>query len=263
MSTAVGAFARVERPRLLQRANPLAVATAVAPGIVVALTARTPAIPLALLLLATAAVGFGVRIPARYRLLVLAGPALFALVASLTLGLWTPSGHTADSPLLFQVGAFEYRVATWLAGLEISLRLGAVFALALVPGVASTGPDVVRAAVQHLRVPYRVGYTALASFRFVPRFSRELAQIRAAHRVRGTVGGRGPVAVVRRSAGYLVPLLAGALRHAERVALAMDARAFGANTTRTERTSLPLRWTDGLLVFLAWTCIGITLQIPV
>ena len=36
--------------------------------------------------------------------------------------------------------------------------------------------------------------------------------------------------------GTAIPLLASAIRHAERVALAMDARAFGAHPTRTERT---------------------------
>jgi hypothetical protein len=36
-----------------------------------------------------------------------------------------------------------------------------------------------------------------------------------------------------------VPLLAGAIRHAERVALAMDARAFGAHPDRTERHLVP------------------------
>ncbi|GAA1874645.1 energy-coupling factor transporter transmembrane component T [Myceligenerans crystallogenes] len=260
--TATSPYARVERPRLLQRANPLAVAAAVAPGIVVAFTAPGPATPCALLVLATLAVAAGVRVPTRHRVLVFAGPVLFTLFASLTLGLWTPADDVAGTPLLLAAGPFEYRLGTWLAGLAISLRLGAVLALALVPGVASTGPDVVRAAVQNLRVPYRIGYTALASFRFVPRFSRELAQIRAAHRVRGTARGRGPLAAIRRGTGYLVPLLAGALRHAERVALAMDARAFGAHPARTERILLPFRGGDIVLVAVTWALIAAALWLP-
>ena len=95
--------------------------------------------------------------------------------------------------------------------------------------------------VQQLRVPYRIGYTALAAFRFVPRFGHELEVIRQAHRVRGAHGGRGPFSAMARWAGYIVPLLAGAIRHAERVALAMDARAFGAYPDRTERHLVPWR----------------------
>ena len=70
--------------------------------------------------------------------------------------------------------------------------------LSLIAGLTTTGPDLVRATVQQLRVPYRIGYTALAAFRFVPRFGHELEVIRQAHRVRGAHGGRGPFAAVAR-----------------------------------------------------------------
>jgi energy-coupling factor transport system permease protein len=102
-------------------------------------------------------------------------------------------------------------------------------------------------------VPYRIGYTALAAFRFVPRFGHELSVIRAAHRVRGHHGGRGPFARLARGWGYIVPLLAGAIRHAERVALAMDSRAFGAHETRTERHPVPFRGRDTVFVVLMLT----------
>ena len=75
---------------------------------------------------------------------------------------------------------------------------------------------------------------------------------RAAHRVRGMAGGRGPLAGARRHLGYVVPLLAGAIRHAERVALAMDSRAFGAHRTRTERHRIPFRVRDGVFIALFW-----------
>jgi energy-coupling factor transport system permease protein len=104
--------------------------------------------------------------------------------------------------------------------------------------------------VQQLRVPYRIGYTALAAYRFVPRFGHELQVIRSAHRVRGMAGGRGPIAGIRRYLGYVVPLLAGAIRHAERVALAMDARAFGAHASRTERHLVPFRTRDWVFIVL-------------
>ena len=55
----------------------------------------------------------------------------------------------------------------------------------------------------------------------------------------------GPLAAV-------IPLLAGAIRHAERVALAMDARAFGAYPTRTERHLVPFRLRDVVFVALFW-----------
>ena len=95
--------------------------------------------------------------------------------------------------------------------------------------------------------------TALAAYRFVPRFGYELSVIRAAHRVRGHGfagfwGGRGPVARLIRGWGYIVPLLASGIRHAERVALSMDARAFGAHPTRTERHLAPWRVRDTVFI---------------
>nr|MDQ2697790.1 energy-coupling factor transporter transmembrane protein EcfT [Actinomycetota bacterium] len=51
---------------------------------------------------------------------------------------------------------------------------------------------------------------------------------------------------------YAVPLLASAIRHAERVALAMDARAFGAHPTRTERVISRWRARDSMFVLLFW-----------
>ena len=47
-----------------------------------------------------------------------------------------------------------------------------------------------------------------------------------------------------------MPLLAGAIRHAERVALAMDARAFGAYPDRTERHLVPFRARDVVFIVL-------------
>lgn len=121
----------------------------------------------------------------------------------------------------------------------------------------------VRSMVQQLRVPYRIGYTALAAFRFVPRFGHELEVIRSAHRVRGMAGGRGPGAALRRNLGYVVPLLAGAIRHAGRVALAMDARAFGAGPRRTERHVVPFRVRDVVFTVLFWTVtVSLALSIP-
>ena len=46
-------------------------------------------------------------------------------------------------------------------------------------------------------------------------------------------------------------LIAAAVRHAERTAMSMDARAFGAFPTRTERSALSWRPRDTALVLLA------------
>ena len=174
-----------------------------------------------------------------------------------TFGVWVdPSridaASAAASVVLVQVGEWQFTLAAYLVGLATSLRLAALLMLSLVAGLTSTGPEFVRAMVQNLRVPYRIGYTALAALRFVPRFGHELEVIRAAHRVRGTDGDADPSPRCGAASAISIPLLASAIRHAERVALAMDARAFGAHATRTERTLSRWRVRDTVFVVAFW-----------
>lgn len=232
--------------------NPLAPVAAALPVMVALLFTRTIATPLALGLLSLAIVIVSTRLTGRRALTLLVGlPALVA-VLSVSFGVWTDAATVADTPVLLQFGGFRFYAGALHVGTATALRLGTLIVLALLCGVAADGPALVRSTVQHLHVPYRIGYTVLAGFRFVPRFGHELDLIRQAHRVRGMARGRSPYSALRRGFGYVVPLLAGAIRHAERVALAMDSRAFGAYPTRTERHPVPLRRRDGLFVTAFW-----------
>lgn len=228
--------------------NPLAKLGALLPAMALLLFVRDLATPVAFLVLAYMVLLTGARLTARiWAVLLLAIPAGI-LVLGLSMALWTDPAQVAATPAVLQIGAWQLHAGALEAGFATGLRLAAILALSLISGLTTTGPDVVRAGVQQLRIPYRIGYTALAAYRFVPRFGYELSVIRAAHRVRGTHGGRGPFARIARGWGYIVPLLASAIRHAERVALAMDSRAFGAHPTRTERHEVPFRARD--VVFL-------------
>ncbi|WP_442927977.1 ATP-binding cassette domain-containing protein [Microbacterium sp. MMO-10] len=232
----------------LHRLNPLAKLGAVVPAMVVLLFVRDLATPTAFLALSYAVVLTGARLTGRVWALLLAAVPAGVLVLAAAMALWTDPARVAATPEVLRIGGWALHAGALESGLATGLRLAAILGLALIPGLTTTGPDLARAGVQQLRVPYRIGYTALAAYRFVPRFGYELGVIRAAHRVRGTHGGRGPFARIARGWGYIVPLLASAIRHAERVALAMDARAFGAYPTRTERHEVPFGGRD--IVFL-------------
>lgn len=192
----------------------------------------------------------GAALSVRQALLLLVGMPVIAAVLAFTIGLWVDTELTVGTPVLFTVGAWEFRLGGLESGLVTALRLVAIVALALVGGLTTSGADVVRSAVQQLRVPYRLGYAGLAGLRFVPRFQRELRIIRQAQRARGVVTGRGPLGWMRRQAATLVPLMAAAMRHADRVALSMDARGFGYRSQRTERYPVPVRRADVLCAVL-------------
>ncbi|WP_308123042.1 ATP-binding cassette domain-containing protein [Microbacterium marinilacus] len=248
--------------RFLHGINPLALIAATAPAMIALVFTRDVATPLAMLLLAAVVLLVGARLPRRLTLGLAAGVPLGVAVVGVGFSLWIDPAQVSETAIALRVGDWTLRTGAFAIGFATSLRLAAIVMLAVLSGAVTAGPDLVRAAVQHLRVPYRIGYTALAAYRFVPRFSHELDVIRAAHRVRGQ-GGRGPLARLSRSWGYVVPLLASAIRHAERVALAMDARAFGAFPTRTERHVVPLRRRDLVFVLLSWAaCAAVFVVTP-
>jgi energy-coupling factor transport system permease protein len=242
-------FAPTSPRQFLYGLNPLAKVAAVLPAIVLLVFVRDLATPAAFLVLSYGVLLVGARITVRTAALLLGALPLGILLIGIGFSIWVDAGLVAGTVPVASVGGWTLYSGALAIGFATALRLGAIIALALIGGLTTTGPDLVRASVQQLRVPYRIGYTALAAFRFVPRFGYELSVIRAAHRVRGHHGGRGPFARIARGWGYIVPLLAGAIRHAERVALAMDSRAFGAHPTRTERHLVPFRRRD--LVFIA------------
>ncbi|MFD4421330.1 energy-coupling factor transporter transmembrane component T [Agromyces sp. NPDC058484] len=243
--------------RFLHALNPLAKLLAPLPVMIALLFTRDVAIPLAFGVLAMGLLLVGARLSGRALALLLIGTPVAVALLAVSFGVWVDPTRidaqgAAASVVLIEIGDWRFTLGAYLVGFATALRIAAIIMLSLIAGLTTTGPELVRALVQNLRVPYRLGYTALAALRFVPRFRHELEVIRAAHRVRGIDAGRGPVAAARRIVSYAVPLLASAIRHAERVALAMDARAFGAHATRTERVISRWRARDTVFVVLFW-----------
>jgi energy-coupling factor transport system permease protein len=110
-----------------------------------------------------------------------------------------------------------------------------VAAIAAVGGVFALTTDSTRLAdalVQQARVPARFAYGALAAYGAIPRFAEDLATLRQARRIRGLRAGWHP--------RLFVGLLVLAIRHADRMAVAMDARAFGSGARTPYRQ---VRWT--------------------
>lgn len=238
--------------RFLYRLNPLSPFVAILPATVLLIFTRDLATPSTFLLIGYAIILIGARFTPRLAMALFLAIPLGVCVLGCSFSVWADPVPVADTPVLLQVGSWTLYTGAAQIGFATALRLAAILILGLAAGIATTGPDLVRALIQQLRLPYRIGYTALAAFRFVPRFGYELETIRQAHRVRGASGGRGPFSAAARWFGYVIPLLASAIRHAERVALAMDARAFGAYPQRTERYILPFRASDAVFVVAFW-----------
>ncbi len=131
---------------------------------------------------------------------------------------------------------------------SLSLRILSFAAFSVVFVKTTEASDLILSLVHQCRLHYRLAYGIMVGCRTLPLLQGEYETIRAAHRVRGVREGKGPLGLWSRVRRYAVPLLAGAVRRANRVALAMDARAFGAFPERTYRRTMQVRAADWLFM---------------
>ena len=225
---------------MLEWLNPLAKVAEVLPASVALIGVRditTPAIVAAVAMLVLVA---GARwTPLRARAVLLSIPVLL-LVTAVSFTLWTDASGVADTPVLVQLGAWQVHLGAVQIGVATALRVCAIAVLWLIPVLTTDSADMARALNQQLRLPYRVTYTMNNALRFPARSVREFDTIRAARRVRG----------LRMGLSAVIPLLAGSIRHAEKVAIAADSREFGAYPQRTERYRVAWRGVDTVSVVL-------------
>jgi energy-coupling factor transport system permease protein len=118
------------------------------------------------------------------------------------------------------LGPFRITAEALADGVGIGLRVVAIASVGAVFALTTDSTRLVDSLVQQARVPERFAYGALAAYQAIPRFAEDLTTLRQARRIRGLRGGWHP--------RLLVSLLVLAIRHGDRKALAMDARAFAA-----------------------------------
>ncbi len=143
------------------------------------------------------------------------------------------AGVNADptQSVVAQLGPVRITEAAVAGGVGLGLRVVAIAAVGVVFGLTTDPTRLVDSLVQQGRLPERFAYGALAAYQAIPRLAEDLATLRQARRVRGLRGEWHP--------RILVGLLVLAIRHGDRLALAMDARAFGSMKRTTYR---PLSW---------------------
>jgi energy-coupling factor transport system permease protein len=135
------------------------------------------------------------------------------------------------SAVAVRLGPLVVSEAGVTAGLRVGARLLAIGAISIAFSSTTTPTALVDSLVQQAQAPDRFAYGALAAYGALPRLSADLRALREAHALRGLRVGLDP--------RLLVALLVVALRHADRLGVAMDARGFGSGPRSHYR---PLRW---------------------
>lgn len=142
--------------------------------------------------------------------------------------------------------------ASIMFGLGRGLKVGALV-LGSVLFLSSTKVEELAVGLERLGLPYRLCFAVTLAFRLVPLFMESALTVVDAQRLRGyefDVGG--PLARVRRYVPVVIPVFMGALRKANNMAMALEARGFGRAGAHTSLNEYRFHGRDlGAFIFLA------------
>lgn len=178
---------------------------------------------------------------------------LIALTVGVFNALFAAVNSDPAAAEVLQVGRFRLTEPAVMGGVGLAARVLAIAAVGVTFAQTTDSTRLVDSLVQQGRVPERFAYGALAAYQAVPRFAEDLATLRQARRVRGLRGEWHP--------RVLVGLLVLAIRHGDRLALAMDARGFGSEG-RTRYREVTWTGLDVLAVFVAIAVVVVAFSVP-
>ncbi len=169
-----------------------------------------------------------------------------ALVASLNL-IYTRTGPVIWSWWVFSVtqGGLETSL-TYGFRVGLIVCYGAILLATTPAGELAAALSILLSPLRHLGAPVEEWAFVLSlALRFVPTLGQEFQAVREAQASRGGPIARGtPMQRIRSLAALVVPILAAALRHAERLSLALDSRGWESGAPRTRWRPLRLTRAD-------------------
>ena len=219
--------------------NPLTMFLALIPAMVGIFVLRNLALNLTIMALAS--------------VLIAAARATLRRTIGSVVGIWAIAALMVWAFLGLKGAAVEARVFERGDALTAGTGIAALIALVLLSGISADPDSLMRTLTGTFRLPYRVGSAGIAAIAFVTRFRQDFVILRTARALRGIGRRWGVLAPVVRWLSSVVPLMILAIQHAERVALSMDSRAFGAHPRRTELLDVPWRMRDAVVVVAVWS----------
>ena len=220
-----------QRASLLGRTNPLVklgIALTWLLGLGLTIDVRPPLV-LAAVALAAGFFAGSIRPGALARRLVPLGLAAFGIALTNLLF----SNHNPD-PLateLFRLGPLRVTSEAVAAAAGLGARIVSIVSVGAVFALTTDATRLIDSLVQLAHVSPRFAYGTLAAYQAVPRLADDLSTLRDARRLRG---------LREWDPRLLVGLLVRAIRHADQLSIAMDARGFGSGPRSTYR---PIAWT--------------------
>jgi energy-coupling factor transport system permease protein len=220
----------IQRASVLGRVNPLVklgIALAWLVGMGLTLDVRPPLILTLITLIAGLQLG-GIAPSALARRIA----PLWLAVLGIVLANLVFSAHNPD-PLateLFRMGPLRVTQEAVDAAAGLGARVLSIISVGAVFALTTDATFLIDSLVQLARVSPRFAYGTLAAYQAVPKLADDLGTLRATRRLRG---------LREWHPRLIVGMLVRAIRHADQLAIAMDARGFGSGPRSTYR---PVRW---------------------
>lgn len=190
-------------------------------------------------------------IPAGTLLRSLAPLALAAVAIGVSNVVFAAVNTDPDATELFQIGPLRVTLEAVVGALGLMARVAAIACVGAVFALTTDATRLADSLVQQATMSPRFAYGALAAYQAIPRFGQDLTTLRQARRIRGLRGSWHP--------RLLVGVLVLAIRHADRTALAMDARALGMGP-RTRFREVRWTWRDPVTAVVAVAVLYVALR---
>ncbi|WP_028782545.1 energy-coupling factor transporter transmembrane component T family protein [Thalassobacillus devorans] len=152
------------------------------------------------------------------------------------------------------IGFVTFSEADLQVALSLSLRVLSFALLSLMFILTTNKTGFLLSLMQQLKLSPKIAYGVLAGYRFLPMMMTEWKAIRMAHRIRGLRRGKGISGRVQEMKRYVIPLLASAIRKAERTAIAMESKGFTGSKERTFYRQMKITLQD-------WVFLGVMLSL--
>ena len=169
-----------------------------------------------------------------------------------------------DVQMLITWGPIAISDVSLLYGVAMGLRITALLVFGLV-FISTTQPEDFTYGLRRMGVPVIASLALALAFRLVPTFMQTVQTVTEAQRARGLkLSEGGLLRRLRRCVHLIVPIMGYALRQADDLSRALEARGLAAPGRRTEYFSPPARWGDiaavAGLVALAAICVYLRLH---
>lgn len=142
--------------------------------------------------------------------------------------LWTTIvfGAETGGTVIWSLFGFDVTDVQLALALSLAFRVLAFSSLSLLFALTTEPVKFVMSLMQQLKLSPKLAYGVLVGYQFLPVLKDEFFQIQQAHRLRGVAAQKFWWQRLLNIRRVIIPMLAGAVRKAERSAFAMEARGF-------------------------------------